>query len=90
MRFFSFLAAMMLAYQPVRSLATLNITINQGLAGARRILPVIDLKEKIFEDKKFKYFSIFLYWWDSGSWMRRRSWFSVRVKRITKDGPLGF
>ena len=50
--FFSFLAAMMLAYQPVRSLATLNITINQGLAGARRILPVIDLKEKIFENKK--------------------------------------
>ena len=50
--FFSFLAAMMLAYQPVRSLATLNITINQGLAGARRILPIIDLKEKIFEDKK--------------------------------------
>ncbi len=49
--FFSFLAAMMLAYQPVRSLATLNITINQGLAGARRILPIIDLKEKISEDK---------------------------------------
>jgi len=50
--FFSFLAAMMLAYQPVRSLATLNITINQGLSGARIILPIIDLKEKIFEDKK--------------------------------------
>ena len=50
--FFSFLAAMMLAYQPVRSLATLNITINQGLAGARRIIPIIDLKEKIFENKK--------------------------------------
>ncbi len=49
--FFSFLAAMMLAYQPVRSLATLNITINQGLASARRILPIVDLKEKIFEDK---------------------------------------
>ena len=29
--FFSFLAAMMLAYQPVRSLATLNISVNQGL-----------------------------------------------------------
>ena len=40
--FFSFLAAMMLAYQPVRSLATLNITIQQGLSGARRVLPVID------------------------------------------------
>ena len=33
--FFSFLAAMMLAYQPVRSLATLNLTINQGLAAAK-------------------------------------------------------
>ena len=40
--FFSFLAAMMLAYQPVRSLATLNITIQQGLTGARRVLPIID------------------------------------------------
>ncbi len=40
--FFSFLAAMMLAYQPVRSLATLNITIQQGLMGARRVLPIID------------------------------------------------
>ena len=50
--FFSFLAAMMLAYQPVRSLATLNITINQGLTGAKRILPVIDLKEKIVDDPK--------------------------------------
>tara|TARA_E500000178_G_scaffold317147_1_gene337484 strand:+ start:2205 stop:3944 length:1740 start_codon:yes stop_codon:yes gene_type:complete len=48
--FFSFLAAMMLAYQPVRSLATLNITINQGLAAARRILPIIDLKVKISEN----------------------------------------
>ena len=47
--FFSFLAAMMLAYQPVRSLATLNITINTGLAGARRVLPIIDQKNKVSE-----------------------------------------
>ena len=40
--FFSFLAAMMLAYQPVRSLATLNIAIQQGLAGAKSVLPIID------------------------------------------------
>ena len=40
--FFSFLAAMMLAYQPVRSLATLNITVQQGLTGSRRVLPIID------------------------------------------------
>ncbi len=50
--FFSFLAAMMLAYQPVRSLATLNLTINQGLAAAKRILPIIDEKHKILEDEK--------------------------------------
>ena len=33
---------MMLAYQPVRSLATLNITIQQGLSGAKRVIPIID------------------------------------------------
>ena len=48
--FFSFLAAMMLAYQPVRSLATLNVTIQQGLSGAKRIIPIIDNKNKIIED----------------------------------------
>ena len=52
--FFSFLAAMMLAYQPVRSLATLNIVVQQGLAGAKRVIPVIDdipeIKDK--EDSK--------------------------------------
>ena len=45
--FFSFLAAMMLAYQPVRSLATLNIAIKQGIVGARRVLSIVDNKNKI-------------------------------------------
>ena len=49
--FFSFLAAMMLAYQPVRSLATVNIAISQGLSAAIRILPVIDEKSKLTENK---------------------------------------
>ena len=40
--FFSFLAAMMLAYQPVRSLATLNMGIHQGLSAAKRLIPIID------------------------------------------------
>ena len=40
--FFSFLAAMMLAYQPVRSLSTLNMVIQQGIAAAARILPIVD------------------------------------------------
>ncbi len=47
--FFSFLAAMMLAYQPVRSLATLNMAINQGISAGKRILPLINLENKIIE-----------------------------------------
>ena len=45
--FFSFLAAMMLAYQPVRSLSTLNIIINQGFSAASRILPIVDTVNSI-------------------------------------------
>ena len=45
--FFSFLAAMMLAYQPVRSLSTLNMVINQGISAASRILPIVDTVNKI-------------------------------------------
>ena len=47
--FFSFLAAMMLAYQPVRSLSTLNMVLNQGLSAASRILPIID-QENLIKD----------------------------------------
>ncbi len=52
--FFSFLAAMMLAYQPVRALSTLNMVLNQGLSAALRILPIIDQENKIkdIEDAK--------------------------------------
>jgi len=66
--FFSFLAAMMLAYQPVRSLATLNITIQQGITGAKRVLPIIDderqieekvhAKELIIEKGKIKFLNV--------------------------------
>ena len=49
--FFSFLAAMMLAYQPVRSLATINMAVNQGLSAARRILPIIDNINEIKDDQ---------------------------------------
>ena len=45
--FFSFLAAMMLAYQPVRALSTLNMVVNQGLSAANRILPIVDTKNLI-------------------------------------------
>ena len=45
--FFSFLAAMMLAYQPVKSLATIHVGIGQGLSAGKRIIPIIDTQNKI-------------------------------------------
>ena len=45
--FFSFLAAMMLAYQPVKTLTKVNVAIFQGFAAAERILPIIDIKNEI-------------------------------------------
>ena len=52
--FFSFLAAMMLAYQPVKSLTKVNVSIGQGLSAARRILPIIDTKNEINLNKESK------------------------------------
>ena len=45
--FFSFLAAMMLAYQPVKTLTKVNVGIGQGLSAAARILPIIDNQNEI-------------------------------------------
>ena len=52
--FFSFLAAMMLAYQPVRALSTLNMVYNQGLSAASRILPIIDQENQIKDNTNSK------------------------------------
>ena len=48
--FFFFLAAMMLAYQPIRSLATLNMVAYQGSAATNRIFSVIDKPIEIKND----------------------------------------
>ena len=50
--FFSFLAAMMLAYQPIRSLATINMAAYQGAAAFKRINEIIDKEIKIKEIDK--------------------------------------
>ena len=50
--FFSFLAAMMLAYQPIRSLATLNMLVYQGTAAAKRIFNMIDEEIMIKDDNR--------------------------------------
>jgi len=41
--FFSFLAAVLMLYEPVKRLANVNNTINQGIAGAERVFSIIDL-----------------------------------------------
>ena len=48
--FFSFLTAMMLSYQPIRSLATINMLFYQGAAAAERVFGVIDKKVNIKEE----------------------------------------
>ena len=50
-QFFSFLAAMMLAYQPIRSLATLNMAAYSGAAAFERISKVMDKEIQIVQDK---------------------------------------
>ena len=49
--FFSFLAAMMLAYQPIRSLATINMIVYQGTAAAKRVYRVLDKEIKTFNSE---------------------------------------
>jgi len=51
--FFSFLTAMMLAYQPVRSLATINMMFYQGAAGAQRVFGILDTEPNIKEVASF-------------------------------------
>ena len=50
--FFSFLAAMMLAYQPVKTLTKVNVAISQGFSAAERILPIIDNQNEILLNEK--------------------------------------
>ena len=50
--FFSFLAAMMLAYQPIKSLATINMLAFQGCAAAKRIFSVIDHPIKVVNNQE--------------------------------------
>ena len=50
--FFSFLTAMMLSYQPIRSLATINMLFYQGAAAAQRVFGVIDKEVNIKEESE--------------------------------------
>ena len=50
--FFSFLAAMMLAYQPIRSLATINMAAYQGASAFKRVSDIIDKEIKVKDVEK--------------------------------------
>jgi subfamily B ATP-binding cassette protein MsbA len=49
--FVSFLAALMLAYQPVRALAGINVGLQEGITAAKRIYEIIDQKNEIYHDQ---------------------------------------
>ena len=48
--FFSFLTALLMAYQPLKSLATLNAPLQISMASAERIFEIIDQHPKIIEN----------------------------------------
>ncbi len=53
-QFMSFLVSLLLAYQPVKALGNLNISIQEGLASAERIFELLDSEEKNIEKNEFK------------------------------------
>ncbi len=48
--FFSFITALLMAYQPVKSLASLNTTLQTAMASAQRVFSIIDIKPKIVDE----------------------------------------
>ena len=49
-QFMSFLVSLLLAYQPVKALGNLNISVQEGLAGAERIFKLLDTSENNMEN----------------------------------------
>ena len=53
-QFVSFLTALMMAYQPIKALAGINLVIQEGLTAAKRIYQIIDQKNEVFQDDNLK------------------------------------
>ncbi len=86
--FFSFLAAMMLAYQPVKTLTKVNVAIEQGLAAANRIIPIIDLENEIETNNHSKTLK-----WVRGDIVFENVDFSYKVnleKKVLKNISINF
>jgi ATP-binding cassette, subfamily B, bacterial MsbA len=45
--FFSFITALLLAYQPMKALAILNASLQEGLAAAQRVFDILDIEPNI-------------------------------------------
>ena len=57
-QFVSFLSALMLAYQPVKALAGINLTIQEGLTAAKRIYTLIDQTNEVIQDESLQHLRI--------------------------------
>ncbi|MDA7564386.1 ABC transporter transmembrane domain-containing protein [Pelagibacteraceae bacterium] len=57
-QFVSFLSALMLAYQPVKALAGINLTIQEGLTAAKRIYTLIDQTNEVVQDESLQHLNI--------------------------------
>ena len=47
--FFAFITAMLLAYRPLRALANLNASLQEGLAASQRVFELLDIEPRIVE-----------------------------------------
>jgi len=56
--FFSFLTALLMAYQPIKSLASLNATLQVSMAAAERVFEILDQKPSIIEKQNTKDFML--------------------------------
>ena len=56
--FFSFITALLLAYEPMKRLANLNATLQEGLAGAQRLFQLLDREPTIQEKPNAKALAI--------------------------------
>ena len=65
--FFSFMTALIMAYQPVKSIASLNATLQTAMASAQRVFSIIDICPEITDDKV----------------ITNKNLFSEKVKKIT-------
>ena len=74
--FFSFLTALLMAYQPIKSLASLNATLQMAMASAERIFDIIDSKPKIVESSLTK-----------DNLLKKNSSFDIKILNVSFSYP---